>query len=98
MKMASRCPLLVFSHGNSGYRQQSTFLTTHLASWGFVVAAPDHVGNTFGEMLALKTDEARRSAHLRARSQRPIDLLATIPCEGGEASRPAAEVRFDLPR
>ena len=73
-----RCPLIVFSHGNSGYRQQSTFLTTHLASWGFVVAAPDHTGNTFGEMFALKTEEERRAVHLRARAQRPEDVRSTI--------------------
>lgn len=71
-------PLIAFSHGNSGLRQQSTFLTTHLASWGFVVVAPDHVGNTFAEMMA-HTDEAeRREAHLRARRQRPWDVVATI--------------------
>ena len=35
-------PLVVFSHGLAGYRMQSTFLTTHLASWGFVVAAVEH--------------------------------------------------------
>ncbi len=34
-------PLVLFSHGYSGFRDQSTYLTTHLASWGFVVAAPD---------------------------------------------------------
>ena len=39
---AGRHPLVVFSHGLGGYRAQSTFFTTHLASWGFVVAAPDH--------------------------------------------------------
>ena len=72
------CPLIIFSHGNSGYRQQSTFLTTHLASWGFLVAAPDHAGNTFEEMLQLQSDEARREVHLRARDQRPIDLLSTL--------------------
>lgn len=70
-------PLLAFSHGNSGLRQQSTFLTTHLASLGFVVAAPDHVGNTFFEMLEL--DEARRKAmHLEMREWRPGDLVASI--------------------
>lgn len=37
-----RFPLVLFSHGFSGFRQQSSFLTAHLASWGFVVAAPDH--------------------------------------------------------
>lgn len=71
-------PLLAFSHGNSGLRQQSTFLTTHLASWGFVVVAPDHVGNTFSEMLALTTDAERREAHVRARAQRPHDIAAAL--------------------
>ena len=36
-----RFPLVVFEHGFGGYRDQSTFLTTHLAQWGFVVASPD---------------------------------------------------------
>jgi len=38
--------LVLFSHGYRGVRYQSTFLTTWLASHGYVVAAPDHVGNT----------------------------------------------------
>ena len=36
-------PLVLFSHGFASYRDQSTFLTTHLASWGIVVASPDHL-------------------------------------------------------
>lgn len=36
-----RFPLVLFSHGALSFRMQSTFLTTHLASWGFVVASPD---------------------------------------------------------
>lgn len=36
-------PLVVFAHGSSSYRNQSTFLTTHLASWGFVVASVDYL-------------------------------------------------------
>jgi predicted dienelactone hydrolase len=35
-------PIVVLSHGFGGYRLESPFLTTHLASWGFVVVAPDH--------------------------------------------------------
>ena len=34
--------LVVFSHGFTGMRLQSTAITTHLASHGFVVVAPDH--------------------------------------------------------
>jgi dienelactone hydrolase len=35
-------PLVLFSHGFMSYRLQSTSLTTHLASWGFVVISPDY--------------------------------------------------------
>lgn len=40
-------PLMVFSHGSGGLAEQSYFLTEFFASHGFVVAAPDHTGNTF---------------------------------------------------
>lgn len=73
----SSCPLVVFSHGNSGLRQQSTFLTSHLASHGIVVAAPDHIGNTFVEMQGISDDE-RRTRHKAARLNRPRDLSTTI--------------------
>lgn len=37
-----RFPVVLFSHGFSGIRVQSSFLTSHLASHGMIVAAPDH--------------------------------------------------------
>ncbi|HEX4126693.1 MAG TPA: dienelactone hydrolase family protein [Acidimicrobiales bacterium] len=46
-----RYPLVVFSHGYAGFRDQSTFLTARLASWGFVVAAPDHFSRDLTEVL-----------------------------------------------
>lgn len=70
-------PLVAFSHGNGGVRRQSTFLTTHLASFGFVVAAPDHVGNTVLDTLG-KSAEVRRQLHREARDNRPRDLAAAI--------------------
>lgn len=72
-----RFPVWGFSHGNSGLRRQSTFLTTWLASRGHVVVAPDHVGNTFFEMLDLD-DETRKARHLDLREWRPLDLRAAI--------------------
>ena len=75
---AGSFPLVAFSHGNSGLRRQSTFLTTHLASWGMVVAAPDHTGNTFYDMIGIQDDEERRRLHRQARRNRPRDLLAAI--------------------
>lgn len=44
-------PLVVFSHGFAGFRDQSTFLTSALASWGFVVAAPDHPSRNLTKVL-----------------------------------------------
>jgi predicted dienelactone hydrolase len=48
---AAPAPLVVFSHGFAGYPEQSVTLTTHLASWGFVVAAPDHVERSLDGLL-----------------------------------------------
>jgi predicted dienelactone hydrolase len=39
-------PLLVFSHGNSSLAEQSYFMTEFFASHGWIVASPDHTGNT----------------------------------------------------
>jgi predicted dienelactone hydrolase len=44
-------PIVLFSHGFAGYPEQSVSLTTHLASWGFVVAAPDHVERSLDGLL-----------------------------------------------
>ena len=54
-------PLILFRHGYAGYRDQSTFLTTHLASWGFVVASPDQreIGLEFLGGIAGKPDVPR---------------------------------------
>lgn len=72
-----RFPIIAFSHGNGGLREQSTFLTTQLASWGFAVIAPDHVGNTFFEMAGLD-EQARKSVHLESRENRPRDLETAL--------------------
>jgi len=45
-------PLVLFSHTSLGHRRQSSFLCTHLASHGYIVAAVDHTGNTFGDWAA----------------------------------------------
>jgi predicted dienelactone hydrolase len=71
-------PLVAFSHGNSGLSRQSTFLTTHLASWGMVVAGPDHSGNTFFEMLPVKERDDVVRVHLNARRNRPRDIDTVI--------------------
>lgn len=64
-------PLVVFSHGNDGIRIQSFFFAAHLASHGFIVASPDHYGNTFLDALAgiVDADSA---------NNRPLDMSFVI--------------------
>jgi len=46
-------PIVLFSHGFGGYRLQSSFLMTHLASWGFIVIAPEHPERNITSVLAM---------------------------------------------
>lgn len=46
-------PLLVFSHCHGCVRFSAFTLAEHLASHGFIVAAPDHAGNTLFDNTAL---------------------------------------------
>lgn len=48
-------PVVLFSHGASGVRVQSSFLTSHLASWGIVVIAPDHWSRDLPRALVSQT-------------------------------------------
>lgn len=63
-------PVLVFSHGNGGVRWQSPFFTEHLASHGWVVAAPDHLGNTLFDMGTVDYNEIIL--------RRPLDVQDTF--------------------
>lgn len=80
-------PLIVFSHGLAGHRRQSTFFTTHLASHGYVVIAPDHAGNTLLEVmhLAMTSPDALPEAIERSAQDRLRDvpyLIEAFPACG----------------
>lgn len=64
-------PVVLFSHGHGGHRRQSTFLCTHLASHGYVVAAPDHPGNTMRDVM--------RAALAERSGKKSRDPASTIP-------------------
>lgn len=66
-------PLLVYSHGNGGISYASSFNMEHLASYGFVVAAPDHKGNTAIDRVGGGGDERAVVAY-----NRPLDVSAVI--------------------
>lgn len=45
-------PLHVHSHGHQGFAGSTNFLMRHFASHGWVVAAPDHAGNTLTDHIS----------------------------------------------
>lgn len=70
-------PVLVYSHGSYGYGGTSAFLARHFASHGWLVIAPDHLGNIITDY----TDDV----DFAVRYNRPgddsaaIDALSNIP-------------------
>jgi len=50
--MEQPAPLVLLIHGWAGFRRESTFVGSHLASHGYVVVSPDVVGTTFAEVNA----------------------------------------------
>jgi predicted dienelactone hydrolase len=68
--------LVLFSHGFTGMRLQSTAITTHLASHGFIVAAPDHPSRDLFNVLGASASGDRDA---------PVDeLLETRSLVGGD--------------
>jgi predicted dienelactone hydrolase len=63
-------PLVLVSHGQAGSRYMMTYLTEHLASQGFVVAALDHTGSTY--------DDITQAAYISSLVDRPLDMLFSI--------------------
>lgn len=65
-------PLILFSHGNGGMRSQALFWCEHMASHGYIVAAPDHTGNAGatiidGKLIPIDTKLREASAEARPR-------------------------------
>jgi dienelactone hydrolase len=77
-------PLVVYSHGFAGFRTVSSFLMTHLASWGFVVAAPDFLerglASVLGQRPAVSQTDlqtlSKTIARVRAASAEPGGVLS----------------------
>jgi fermentation-respiration switch protein FrsA (DUF1100 family) len=104
-------PLVVFSHGYGGFRDESTFLMTRLASWGMVVAAPEQPSSDLAHVLApaasrvqSDVEDLRATIDLMQHANAPgspfagrVDLskIATV---GFDAGGPAAATEAADPR
>lgn len=73
-------PVVIFSHGKGGLREQSTYLTVFLASHGYVVASPDHEGDTTVDLLRelVSEGDVQADAVLQAVVDRPDDVIALL--------------------
>ena len=77
-------PVVLFSHGFAGFPEQSVDLTTHLASWGYIVAAPDHVERSLSGLLgtAAQGVERREDPDVLA------ETLDVVEAEGAREDSP----------
>ncbi len=66
-------PLVVYSHGSGGLRYIASYYTEAIASYGYIVAAPDHTGNTAVDRLLGTEAEFDETA-----LNRPNDVEAAI--------------------
>ncbi|MEK6286772.1 MAG: hypothetical protein AABO57_13620 [Acidobacteriota bacterium] len=69
-----RFPLVVFSHGNGGSRNQNTFWCDYLASHGYIVVSPDHTGNARWTIIDGKPIVSQGSERTNSAKDRPIDV------------------------
>jgi predicted dienelactone hydrolase len=67
---AGNFPMVILSHGQPGSRYMMSYLTEHLASRGYVVAAIDHTGSTY--------DDISQAAYISSLVDRPLDILFSI--------------------
>lgn len=73
-------PVVLFSHGFTGMRLQSTFLTAHLASHGMIVVSTDHPSRDLFNVLGGTMGEATQDATADV-----LESLELIVAEGDQA-------------
>ena len=78
-------PVVLFSHGFAGFRLNSTYLTSHLASWGMIVVAPDHPSRDLFNVLSGSADGDR--------AESVDDLLGSLELILAEGTTPGG--RFE---
>ena len=66
-------PIVVFSHGSGGQPSFYKYITEHLASWGFVVVAPPHPGDTSADCFPCTGASIIASAR-----ERPADITFVL--------------------
>lgn len=89
-----RFPVVLFSHGAVSFRMQSTFLTTHLASWGFVVASPDFLERGLQTFLGQQPAVPKSNVEVLDQT---VSLLQSEDARPGSLLRGLVDTRTVLP-
>ena len=94
-----RFPLIVFSHGNGGTRNQNTFWCDHLASHGYIIVSADHTGNCSfciidGQVIPHDGEQRKASAQDRPKDMSFL-LDQMIRWDRGADSRFAGKIDTD---
>jgi predicted dienelactone hydrolase len=80
-------PLVIASHGHDANRFFVTYLTEHLASYGFVVMAVNHTGNATGDTMYPMPDYVKgigdAMVYRPEDVQRQIDYAGVLTGQGG---------------
>ena len=74
-------PIALYSHGFGGFPTDNSNLVIHLASWGYVVVAPDHWERDRMSTTGLREIE-------RSEGQDTADLIEAVALVVGEAANP----------
>jgi predicted dienelactone hydrolase len=67
-------PVIIISHGLGSDRQTFSYLATHLASYGFAVAVPEHPGSNAQQIQALVNGLANQVTTPTELADRPLDI------------------------
>jgi predicted dienelactone hydrolase len=70
----SLAPVIVISHGLGSDRQTFAYLATHLASYGFAVAVPEHPGSNAQQIQSLVNGLANQITAPTELADRPLDI------------------------
>ena len=76
-------PIVLFSHGASSYRLQSSHIAEHLASWGIVTASTDHPSRDLTNSLGGTTDGQAPSVDQMRSMRTLLTTLDEDPVLGG---------------
>lgn len=73
-QIATPKPIVVISHGLNSNRDSYAYLAEHLASHGFVVVMPEHIGSNTNQLQALMVGQAKEVTKPTEFLDRPLDV------------------------